>query len=144
MSDGRAIPSVLVSDTVDVYSGERFTALLDPNTEFTGNITIEYYDVRDNSLNGTNSVPMIIENVGLEDLAIDYGFDFYPNPVNEYMTIEVTDADTKELTIHDLTGKFIQTVKVQLGTNMIYTDLKQGTYLIGKKNSSAKARFIKL
>jgi hypothetical protein len=87
---------------------------------------------------------MIIENVGLEDLAIDYGFDFYPNPVNESMTIEVTDADTKELSIHDLTGKFIQTVKVQLGTNIIYTDLERGTYLIGKKNSSAKARFIKL
>ncbi|MFZ9027960.1 MAG: multicopper oxidase domain-containing protein [Crocinitomicaceae bacterium] len=144
MSDGRAIPSVIVSDTVDVYSGERFTALLDPNTEFTGNITIEYYDVRDNSLNGTNSVPMIIDNVGIEDLDADYGFDLYPNPVNEYMTIEITDPDTKELIIYDLTGKFIQKVKVQLGTNIIYTDLQRGTYLIGKKSSSAKARFIKL
>ncbi len=144
MSDGRAIPNMIDTDTVLVHSGERFTALLNPDSEFTGNISIEYYDVRDNSLSGTNTIPMIIENVGIEDLDADYGFDFYPNPVNEYLTIEVTDPNTKELSIFDLTGKFIQSVKVHLGTNVIYTNLERGTYLIGSKNSSAKARFIKL
>lgn len=144
MSDGRPIPNMIDSDTVVVYSGERFTALLNPDTEFTGTITIEYVDVRTNTLSGTNTIPMIIENVGIEENVVDPGFTLYPNPVTDYFTIELTDPDTKQLLVYDLTGQYIKSIRVNQGTNVVPSDLAPGTYLIGKESSNVKLRFVQL
>lgn len=144
MSDGRAIPTMIDSDTVTVYSGERYTTLLNPDTEFTGTVTIEYYDVRTNTLNGINSVPMIIENVGLNENQIDLGFELYPNPVQDYFSVKIKDHGITELEIYDLMGKFISSIQVNHGTNLIPSDLSQGTYLIGQKGSNNKLRFVQL
>lgn len=144
MSDGRAIPNVIWSDTIDIYSGERYTLLLDPNTEFTGTIYAEYYDVRNNNLMGTNTVPMIIQNVGITENELDPGFKFYPNPVQTYFTIEVQNSEIKELEITDLSGRLISTLKVFQGVNIIPSNLPKGTYQIGNQESPVKVRFIQL
>lgn len=144
MSDGRALPNIVTNDTIDIYSGERYTLLLDPNSEFTGTIYAEYYDVRNNNLMGTNTVPMIIQNVGLDEFEIDPGFELYPNPVLDYFAVRISDDEISELDIYDLMGKLIMTIEVNQGTNIIPSSLSQGTYLIGQPASNLKVRFVQL
>ncbi|WP_159023903.1 carbohydrate-binding protein [Formosa sp. L2A11] len=72
---------------------------------------------------------------------------FYPNPVNDVLTIEMPTADYYQYTIIDITGKVIKEEVLQSGLRKVelnVSDLSKGMYLIslqGTQNNTFK--FIK-
>ncbi|MEP3837161.1 MAG: carbohydrate-binding protein [Algibacter sp.] len=72
---------------------------------------------------------------------------YYPNPVNEVLTIEMPTADFSQYIILDVTGKVVKEEGIQSGVRKVelnVSDLSKGLYLMsleGTKNSTFK--FIK-
>lgn len=57
-SDGRPLPVKEVSDTVNIYPGERYAVMLDFASAVTDSILVEYYNMYDNNKLFTNKVPL--------------------------------------------------------------------------------------
>ncbi|MEZ4826702.1 MAG: multicopper oxidase domain-containing protein [Bacteroidia bacterium] len=57
-SDGRPLPVSEVTDTVDIYPGERYSVMLDFASAVTDSILVEYYNMYDNNVLFTNRVPL--------------------------------------------------------------------------------------
>ena len=66
----------------------------------------------------------------------------YPNPVNDALTIDLSDVDEKvDVSIYDMTGKLLKTIENQMGSKLeINTaNLSQGMYQVELKTANAKS-----
>jgi hypothetical protein len=55
----------------------------------------------------------------------------YPNPTHDYFLVMNTSTSAMKVNIHDLQGRFIQSVQVQAGNSMkLGNDLKTGVYMV--------------
>jgi FtsP/CotA-like multicopper oxidase with cupredoxin domain len=143
MSDGRVIPSPIITDTVEVYSGERYSAVLYPTENFTENVIIEYVDLRTNQIVGTNNVSMIIQNANLEEKQKSKTMELYGNPVNDVFSLMVHDPEIEEISIINSIGKVIGKQKVFPGINVFQFTLNAGVYLLNDSKSGTSIRFVK-
>ena len=142
MSDGRAIPNPTNTDTIDVYSGERYSVILDPDSEFNEMVTIEYFDLRTNELLGTNLVPIIIDDLSLEENEKVPGIELLGNPVQDYLTFKIDDSNIETVSVYSTTGGLIESRKVMQGVNIIPINLGPGLYFITEENNGGSIQFI--
>jgi hypothetical protein len=83
---------------------------------------------------------MVISTVGVETLS-QSGWNIYPNPVNDQLFVEVSDA--MEITIIDMTGKTVQSGTLKSGKNALNVSLlTRGVYFI-RSESGANVKFVK-
>ena len=83
---------------------------------------------------------VIISTVGLEAMSQN-GWNVYPNPANDQLFIEVSEA--VGITLIDMTGKVIQQEDLKSGNNTIQvSSLTPGVYFI-KSANGANVRFVK-
>ncbi|WP_026452113.1 T9SS type A sorting domain-containing protein [Aequorivita capsosiphonis] len=83
--------------------------------------------------------------VGTEDFQ-NVEFRLYPNPANEQITVELSDASpTYQLEIFDVLGKKVYTSEIQKSGNIDVSALAQGTYLLklNSENKTNVVRFVK-
>src|SRR3989344_5550458 len=90
LSDGRVLPSPYPCDTLTVFPGERYEVLLTPTSVTTVDIQVEYYESRNDELQGVNYIALN-DDIGIETNA-KTEFSIYPNPASEqvYFTTEET------------------------------------------------------
>ncbi|MGO3182770.1 MAG: T9SS type A sorting domain-containing protein [Aequorivita sp.] len=82
---------------------------------------------------------------GTEDFQ-NVEFRLYPNPANEQITVELSDASsTYQLEIFDVLGKKVYTSEIQKSGNIDVSALAQGTYLLklNSENKTNVVRFVK-
>ena len=142
MSDGRAIPAPIVSDTIELFSGERYTVLLNPDMYFTSTVQIEYTDQRTNLPIGTNVVPIIIQGASLDELEGNDLFELIGNPVTEFLTLNVKSNEVKEIEIHNMMGQRVVRSSVNSGINVLPSFLAPGMYIIRSPQVTGTIRFI--
>ena len=142
MSDGRQIPNVIVSDTIDVYSGERCTVLLKPSVGFSSNVQVIYTDVRSDEVITTNEVPIHISGLGLEEQAIEQSIRILGNPVHEQLRVFVENEKITQLSVYSMDGKLLGTKDVEYGVNTFNLPLSVGTYLITSPQMNGAVRFV--
>jgi hypothetical protein len=83
---------------------------------------------------------MVISTVGVEAL-VQNGWNIYPNPVNDQLFVEVSEA--MDVTIIDMTGKIIQSGTLKSGKNEWNVSLlTRGVYFI-RSASGANVKFVK-
>lgn len=143
MSDGRALPGSIDSDTIEVYPGERYTVILDPNVDFTDSVTIEYTDLRTNLSNGTNYVPIIIQGAGIEEIESLSDFSVIENPVGNILAIDVQSDELDLLHLYSLSGQQLDVLHVNKGINLIPLYLAEGVYILSNPESGKSVRFVK-
>ncbi|SRX72677.1 T9SS type A sorting domain-containing protein [Aequorivita antarctica] len=83
--------------------------------------------------------------LGTEDFQ-NMEFRLYPNPANEQITIELSDASSNYLVeIFDVLGKKVYTSEIQKSKSIDVSALAPGTYLvkINSENNTSIARFVK-
>lgn len=83
--------------------------------------------------------------LGTEDFQ-NIEFLLYPNPANEQITIEMSDASLNyQVTIFDVLGKKVFTSEIQKVGNIDVSALASGTYLVklNSENKSSVVRFVK-
>ena len=99
---------------------------------------------------GPLSDPYNLVITGLSDLETGEGFQFFPNPAEDWITINVTSLDESkpyEILVSDLTGKSSLRLSIDPGNKVISTtSLERGIYLVKamQGNRVATGKFIKL
>lgn len=135
-SDGRPLPSVINSDTVDLMPGERYGVMLNPTTEFSDLVYVEYFDL--NTMNVKNVQQAVVTIQGFNEISENGNarLSVFPNPANEDVTLNFSNFTEEQglLQITDLNGKIIYQKHLQLGSNWNETlntsQLSNGIYLV--------------
>lgn len=138
-SDGRLIPS-FETDTLKLFPGERYDAIALPTSAFTGLITANYFDLRNNILLGSNTVPVIIEGaLSIDDYVnSESGITIYPNPFDHSFVLNQSQQNEQKIVLYDLSGKVVHRQMVNFGKNIISPNLNPGIYIIESGNSRKK------
>lgn len=142
-SDGRQLNNLTSINELTLYPGERFEVLAEPNTLFEGVMTVDYFDLRNNNLTGTNYINVII-NSALEineETLENQTLKVFPNPASELITVQ-HDGDATIGTITDLSGRLISKFDLTgIQSTIDISKLKKGAYLLTIEGHSIK--FIK-
>lgn len=130
MSDGRVIPQTIFNDTVDLYSGERYTVLLNPDQDIDNQIKIEYYDLRNNQLMHVNFVDMKINDTYTSvDEVEPTTLEILGNPVaNQQIVIRSEKA--QQVNLYTLNGQLVKTLDLVKGLNVIPLPLDASIYFL--------------
>lgn len=135
-SDGREVSS-FVTDTIQLYPGERFGVVGYPQTAIDDSITVNYYDLRNEDLFFTNYIPVkIIDDTGLESLASNH-LSVYPNPFNGTINIDEV-GKTGTAVITDLNGKIVWKGTLNTGKNKLHLNLDNGIYILHYQSQQVK------
>ncbi len=141
-SDGRPLPQPLVSDTVQVYPGERYGVMLNPTSTFDGQVLVHYYDMYDEDLLYTNEVPVNVSPAtAANSVATGAALEVFPNPAREVIRVrfEPGDAAPKVLSLFNGEGKLvweasgsasqwtIETATMPAGSYFLQTTTPKGT-----------------
>lgn len=133
MSDGRALPTPIFNDTVDVYSGERYTVLLDPDTTVSSSVEIIYNDSRTNLDLGNNSIPVYITGASIDELELNHPIEIMGNPASNFLTLNSKLGETREIYIYDQFGKMVDQFNLYPGVNVIPNTLNNGVYYLASE-----------
>jgi FtsP/CotA-like multicopper oxidase with cupredoxin domain len=139
-SDGRPLPSIEISDTLDVLPGERYQVLLQSTSEIIDSISVKYFNLNTQNIESIQMVPVNISGFisSVDELSGDSYI--YPNPTNGKINLVNVKG---EINIYDSFGKLI--LKTTLNTNEENIDvshLNSGVYFIKTTNKNFK--FLKL
>ncbi len=114
-SDGRALPTEEISDTIYIFPGERYGVLSSAEVEFTDFIQFEYFNLNTLEVKNTQLVPVIIagfaEIVSEEMNGIELSI--VPNPFNDLAEIRFHLPKGQELSISifDVSGRSITEIE---------------------------------
>ncbi|PHR48860.1 MAG: hypothetical protein COA32_05185 [Fluviicola sp.] len=139
-SDGRKLPNTVSINELTIYPGERFEVLAEPNTLFEGVMSVDYFDLRNNNLIGTNDVNISITSaLDISDQTLeDQTLKLFPNPASDFVTVEF-DGLAKTGTITDLSGRLVSNFNLTENQSKIdVRNLKKGTYFITVEGCSIK------
>lgn len=145
MSDGRKLPTHIISDSLEVFSGERYTVILYPSAEINDVIRIVYSDLRTESYLGENNVPILIQEFfnDVEELEEDVSdIKIKGNPIEEMLVIENSGQISQEVQIFSIQGKLIQSFDLNVGLHIIPFNETSGIYLL-KISDGKTLQFVK-
>jgi len=136
-SDGRPLPNIEISDTLEILPGERYQLLLQSTIEFIDSITIQYFNLNSQIVENTQNVPIEISgfaSVFTENLN---EINVYPNPVTDFLYFQYY---VKQIDIYNINGSLIYSVN---NSNQVYVShLEKGIYFV--KLNTEIYKFIKL
>ena len=126
MSDGREVPATAL-DSLEIYPGERFTVLVEPDAGFDGGMEVEFWHMVDAQLESVQVVPIRDEALHPSQvLQHEPDLQMYPNPAREELTLPLTGKET--LTVWGANGRVVFSGPVEGGvlhvsdwTNGVYT-----------------------
>jgi hypothetical protein len=128
----------LSSDTTSslwLFGDNNNSSLMLKNASFvynkSGNYTVKLIVKNINNCTDTSTKQIVITNTAVEKLLTNSIVKVYPNPANDFITIEIAESSNDAiLTLFDLTGK--QVHKSFLNTKQIIpiNDLNIGTYIL--------------
>ena len=139
-SDGRPLPQVEISDTLEVYPGERFGILGTATTEFLDSIAIEYIDMNTGLVKDVQYIQVSVEGTFTvpEPLVSAANWQLLPNPTdgNASLLVESPLAEQVSVRILNLEGKLVAHLeKVQIGEGsqripLLVDHLAPGLYMV--------------
>lgn len=127
-SDGRPLPQAVVSDTVNVYPGERFGVLLESSVAFSDFISVNYQNLNTQIVENTQQVPVSVQYfASVESMKNEQIM--YPNPATD----EVFVTENGEWNIYDVSGKWIASETINTGILNV-SKLDKGLYIFKSPN----------
>jgi FtsP/CotA-like multicopper oxidase with cupredoxin domain len=136
MSDGRPVPSPFPVETLDIYPGERYTVLISsPDPTFDGDFEVQYWDMLDGQLSGSNFVRFRDAALDIEDINTPTPLKVYPNPVSDILNL----GETADWSISDILGKIILTGS---GSTVDVRGFAPGQYQISRSDNSPGTPFV--
>lgn len=135
MSDGRPIPSPFAVDTLDIFPGERFTVLIEPDAGWDGHLTCDYWSMPDHTLEGSNQLHIRDAALEISEFAAP-AFNGYPNPARTSIRWDGADA----IEVWNSFGQAIPNVVLRDGI-LDVSHWPAGTY-IARLSNGAAGRFV--
>ncbi|HBL37723.1 MAG TPA: hypothetical protein DDZ19_01295 [Flavobacteriales bacterium] len=137
MSDGRPVPNAFAPDTLDIFPGERFTVLIEPDADWDGHLPCEFWSLADGTLEGTESIHIRDAALEVPNISWDQQNGF-PNPANHH--IQWSGSKQLTVTVFDARGNFVTTERLEDGV-LDVRNWPNGVYIATFPNGSA-SRFI--
>ncbi len=141
-SDGRPLPSMVFSDTLDVLPGERYQVLLQGTSEFIDSISVKYFNLNTQNIENTQMVPVTISGFisSVNENETSVNSYIFPNPTNKHLSLVNVRGEMK---ISDSFGKIIFEKTITANQeNLDVSHLSSGIYFIKTINKNFK--FLKL
>lgn len=131
MSDGRILPETLTENTIELYSGERFSLILSSDQPFYGDISVQFEDVRDETQIGELFIPVSIdEGLHTDDIVSEPNLLWVNHPFSDAVRL-TSDRIYQDLQILSIDGRVIQTgITINPGYNTLHFDAPPGMYLL--------------
>jgi len=112
MSDGRPVPQAFDLDSLEVFSGERFTVLISPEPGFDGTFEAAFWNTADNGYEQSQFIRVRDAVLDLNELAAATApaLTAYPNPAHDRVHFSVAGSPKTaplELNIFDPSGRQI-------------------------------------
>jgi hypothetical protein len=127
MSDGRPLPTPFQPDALEIYPGERFTVLIDPEPGWDGSLPCEFWSMVDETLESVESIHVRDAALGLDVLGESFSIG-YPNPTRDQIVwdkaqrIEVWNAHGVQLTAVRFENGVLEVAGWPSGTYMARID----------------------
>jgi len=135
MSDGRPLPTPFEPDALEIYPGERFTVLIDPEPGWDGTLPCEFWSMVDETLES-------VENIHIRDAALKVeepqfiGATGYPNPTREHITWD----DARQIEVWNAYGAPVADLRFEQGV-LDVAGWPVGTY-VARIDGGRSVRFV--
>ena len=135
MSDGRPLPTPFEPDALEIYPGERFTVLIDPEPGWDGTLPCEFWSMVDETLES-------VENIHIRDVALKVeepqfiGATGYPNPTREHITWD----DARQIEVWNAYGAPVADLRFERGV-LDVAGWPVGTY-VARIDGGRSVRFV--
>lgn len=132
-SDGRPLPSSEISDTVEVFPGERYGTMIQLGSDPQYAIQVEYFDLNTQVVHSTQTQIIQTSLVGIEENNQE-SIVFFPNPSNDGQFICSISFD-ENYTVYNSLGRII----IQSDSPTIdLSKFSDGIYFINYKGNTSK------
>lgn len=132
-SDGRPLPFIEFSDSLNIMPGERYQVLLQSTNELEAVIRVNYMNLNTQTVENTQEIAVLISGYFSVPENKYEAINIYPNPSLDRLHF-TTEASKIEL--YDLNGRLLKT---KVNSNFIdITDLEKGSYLINLDGQTKK------
>lgn len=127
MSDGRPLNTPFTADSLEIYPGERFTVLIEPDAGWDGHIDCAFWSMVDHTLESTESIHVRDAALDVEDFSAAH-LPGFPNPTNDWIqwqdarTVEVWDAAGRPFASLQLTNGRLSVEGWPIGTYIARLD----------------------
>jgi FtsP/CotA-like multicopper oxidase with cupredoxin domain len=121
-SDGRPLPSVVLSDTIDVFPGERYETFIQLGEDLLYPFIVEHFNLNTQVVESQQTMYLHTSFASLTELN---DFSPYPNPTNGQLIIST--SEPKEYAVFSISGRKVLSGK---GINVNLQSMESGTYLL--------------
>lgn len=135
-SDGRPLPVVDDSGTLEIMPGERYGVLINPEVELSELITVEYFNLNTAGV-VSNTQNLKVEINGFMNLeAGDYSessIGIFPNPAKDFIRIDLNGNNVENLYLYNVLGEEVLKTQIIKNTNNIEVgtkNLNNGIYIL--------------
>lgn len=128
MSDGRVLETSFGSNELEIYPGERFSLLLEPELEDDTEIEVQYFNMMNGEYLSSNFIPVILDPVSIDEVKGEE-FSFYPNPTQGQLNVQV-EKGVHSLRIYDLNGKLKMEKYIDGVQQIDLSALSAGIYIV--------------
>ena len=105
-SDGRPLPNLITSDTLNIMPGERYGVMLTPSSQIVDSVIVNYINMNTGVICGTEYVPVTISGfIGLNEFKNDFFAEAFPNPVADLLTVKWNQGEVKSLEVYNALGQ---------------------------------------
>jgi len=130
MSDGRVLPQTLTLDTLEVYPGERFTVLMQPDEDISDYMYVDYFNMENGTHDATNAIGIntSIYPLGIEEQS-PRSVRIYPNPTSGTCLVSGLQGD--QVLIMDLYGRLLERRAIYSESMVLdFSDYPEGVYFL--------------
>ena len=130
-SDGRKLPSSFESDTLDIFPGERYGVLINPDDYFTDSILVDYLDLNTLVIQGTEHLNYTVTKDLSVNKVANTEISIYPNPTKSSIMIKLEPSEVySQVKIYDILGATVHESALSSGVNQIEFNLAPGAYIV--------------
>ncbi len=132
-SDGRPLPSEIISDTLEIAPGERYGVMLNPSAQLIANIEVQFINMNTDSIWNSQFVPVNISGFSSENEmgAGSWKLEVFPNPNDGKFEVQITNhygfTDFR-FQISNILGECVFQSPISNLQSPISFDLKDGIY----------------
>lgn len=143
-SDGRPLPEPFNTQLLEVYPGERFSAIVTPPNGFEGAVFAHYYSMINKEFEHTNEIPIrngVYTNIHEQERGT--AFKVFPNPAGQAVSITFDHTDVSDFTMYSLQGTRVQTwTNIRSGQLLDLGEVADGVYILTDDLNGATARMV--
>lgn len=139
MSDGRVLPQSFEVGELEMYPGERFSIMLEPEQDFEELIEVQYYSMVNKEYLYSNFIPVNQLEVGIEELGQNE-LSVYPNPGKGIFNIPIEECE--HIMLFNAQGRMLKREWLCPGQMLNLSNYSNGVYLLLDEKGN-RSRIIK-